>query len=378
MVGGALRRSSKRWFSASLGPIFGLATWGAFGRTASGEPSNDVASDPALSIEEAGRCLSAGAVTTGLRAWRGDRRIDERLRFAIVERGDSVAIVVYRDGEKAGARDFAVGGRTCSDVVRMVSLSVAIMIDQALLDARAPPPPPPPPQEESKTPPEEPTKPPPPSSPAPSPDRKPPALRRQPPTPATRPRALAFGLDAPTSAVSLGTLPSHAFGVGTAVVASLKEHYEGSFSVTALRSALTPFGPGRLEGLLVAVGLDMCLREPIWQRGLRVHAAACGGVTVGALEARPRGLQGSYSATLPYSAASFGMKLVVDLSDGPSSWRRSNPSRGRVALFVSSVLWVPFASPQFELQSRTGFGGSLLWEPDAVGLVFRLGPEFHF
>jgi len=166
--------------------------------------------------------------------------------------------------------------------------------------------------------------------------------------------------------------------VGSAVVASLKEHYEGSFSVTALRSALTPFGPGRLEGLLVAVGLDMCLREPIWQRGFRVHAAACTGVTVGALEARPRGLQGAYPATLPYSAASFGMKLVVDLSDGPSSWRHSNPSRSRVALFVSSVLWVPFASPQFELQSRTGSGGALLWEPDAVGLVFRLGPEFHF
>lgn len=375
MVGGALRRSSKRWFSASLGPIFGLATWGAFGRTASGQPSNDGASDPALSIEEAGRCLSARAVTTGLRAWRGDRPIDERLRFAIVERGDSVAIVVYRDGEKAGARDFAVGGRTCSDVVRMVSLSVAIMIDQALLGARAGPPPPP---QESETTREEPTKPPPPSSPATSPDRNPPALRRQPPTPATRPRAITFGLDAPTSAVSLGTLPSHAFGVGSAAVASLKERYEGSLSVTALRSALTPFGPGRLEGLLVAVGLDMCLREPIWQRGFRVHAAACTGVTVGALEARPRGLQGAYSATLPYSAASFGMKLVVDLSDGPSSWRRSNPSRSRVALFVSSVLWVPFASPQFELQSRTGVGGALLWEPDAVGLVFRLGPEFHF
>ncbi len=373
MLGGALVRSSKRWFSASLGPIFGLATWGAFGRTASGQPSNDGASDPALSIEEAGRCLNARAVTTGLRAWRGDRRIDERLRFAIFERGDSVAIVVYRDGEKAGARDFAVGGRTCSDVVRMVSLSVAIMIDQALLDARAGPPP-----QEDMTAPEEPTPPPPPSSPATSPERNPPPLRQRPQTPAPRPRALAFGLDAPTSAVSFGTLPSHAFGVGSAAVVRLTEHYEGGFSVTALRSALTPFGPGRLEGLLVAVGLDVCLREPIWQRGFRAHAAACGGITVGALEARPRGLRDAHSATLPYSAASFGVKLAVDLSDGPSSWRRSNPSRSRMALFISSVLWVPFMSPQFELQSRTGVGGSLLWEPDAVGLVLRLGPEFHF
>jgi hypothetical protein len=372
LLGGALLRSSKRWFSASLGPIFGLATWVAFGRTASGQPSNDGASDDALSIE-AGRCLSAQAVTTGLRAWRGDRRIDERLRFAIVERGDSVAIVVYRDGEKAGARDFAVGGRTCSDVVRMVSLSVAIMIDQALLGARASPT-----QESETPPPEEPAKPPPRSSPATSSARKPPALRQQPRTPATRPRALAFGLDAPTSVVSLGTLPAHAFGVGSAFVVGVKEHFEGSFSVTALRSALTPFGPARLEGLLVAAGLDICLREPIWERGFRVHAAACGGITVGALEARPRGFRDAYSATLPYSAASLGMKLVVDLADGSASWRHSNPSRSRMALFVSSVLWIPFASPQFELQSQTGALGSLLWQPHSVGLVFRLGPEFQF
>lgn len=158
----------------------------------------------------------------------------------------------------------------------------------------------------------------------------------------------------------------------------VKEHFEGSLSVTALRSALTPFGPASLEGLLVAVGLDMCLREPVWQRGFRVHAAACGGITVGALEARPRGFRDAYSATLPYTAASLGMKLVVDLADGAASWRQSNPSRSRVALFVSSVLWVPFAPPQFELQSQTRAGGALLWQPHAVGLVLRLGPEFQF
>ncbi len=377
MVGGVLLRSSKRWIRASLGPIVGLATWGACGRTASGQPSNDGASDPALSVDEPGRCLSARAVSTGLRTWRGDRRIDERLRFTIAERGDSVAIVVSRDGEHAGARDFDVGGRTCSDVVKMVSLSVAIMIDQALFDARpALPPRPPPPSQEGEAVPEEPT--PPSESPAVSPDRRPRSRRRRPPAPPARPRALAFGLDAPTSIVSFGTLPAHAFGVGSSVVANLKEHYEGSLSVTALRSALAPFGPGRLEGLLVAVGLDVCFREEVWRRGVRAHASACGGVTVGALEARPRGLQGAYSATLPYGAASVGMKLVVDLSDGPSSRRHPDPSRGRVSLFVSSALWIPFASPLFELQSRTGAGRALLWEPDAIGIVLRLGPEFRF
>ena len=60
----------------------------------------------------------------------------------------------------------------------------------------------------------------------------------------------------------------------------VKEHFEGSFSVTALRSAHTPFGPARLEGVLVTAGLDMCLREPAWRRGFggtraaRLHAQA--------------------------------------------------------------------------------------------------------
>lgn len=360
MFGGALARSAKRAFRVSIGLVFGLAAWVAFARTASAQP----ASDPALAIE-AGRCLSAQAVSTGLRAWRGDRPIDQRLRFDIVERGDSVAIVVFRDGEKAGARDFAVGGRTCSDVVRMVSLSVAIMIDQALFGA---PPPPPPESAPAPSAPEEPAEPPPPASPPAPSAQTPPPPRPRPKTPRPRPRALTFGLDAPTSAVALGTLPSHAFGVGGAVVIRLKEHYEGSLSATALRSAITPFGPASLEGLLLAFGLDICLREPIWQRGVRVHAAACGGITVGALEARPRGFRDAHSATLPYNAATVGLKLLVDLT----------PKAGRAALFASAALWIPFAAPQFELQPQTGAGGSLLWEPNAVGLLFRVGPEFHF
>lgn len=347
----------------SIGPLFGLAASAAVARTASAQESNRGRTDPALSIE-AGRCLSGPAVSTGLRAWRGDRPIDERLRFDIVERGDSVAIVVFRDGEKAGAREFEVGGRTCSDVVRMVSLSVAIMIDQALFGA------PPPPSQESTppSPPEEPAKPSPPTAAArPPTDPKASRPRQRTKAPTPRRRALSFGLDAPTPAVALGTLPSHAFGVGGAIVIRLKEHYEGSLSATALRSAITPFGPASLEGRLLAFGLDVCLREPIWQRGIRLHAAACGGITVGALEARPRGFRDAHSATLPYNAATVGLKLLVDLT-----------STNRVALFASSTLWIPFAAPQFELQPQTGAGGSLLWEPDAVGFLFRVGPEFHF
>jgi hypothetical protein len=131
-----------------------------------------------------------------------------------------------------------------------------------------------------------------------------------------------------------------------------------------------PFGPASLSATLALAELDVCARRPLWRGAFPGSGAACAGLALGSLHADARGLPDTHASSLPYTATTLSLEVLVELDP------RTPP--GRVAFFVSSALWIPLISPAFELESRSDPSGSLQWQSDAVGFSVRAGPEFRF
>lgn len=310
--------------------------------TAAPKMASDRSLAEALIVEPGATCLDRATLLADILSWRDTDRVDHRVTIRV--RGSdsnagSLEFVVELDGEIVAERPFHPAPADCTDLHAVVSLAIAIALDDTLagelgiVDPLAP--------VEQVQPgdgdlPRE-------RKPRPTPDRRGPGLA------VTAAGAMFAGL---TPRLSAGGLVS--FDIRP------RDHVDVRLGLLATHLPSFELDSGRVAATVAAGRVDLCWgTEPIAVR-LRV----CGGLAGGATVSRGTGFTTNFRQTTPWLAGLVGIDLAAHLV-GPLG----------LELRVEGVF--PFQRTRLDVRSE---GGQLLASEvfPVAGVLVAVGPRFEF
>jgi hypothetical protein len=272
----------------------------------------------ALTVEAGASCLDAETLAVHLEQWRGETPIPSGTRV-FVHGDDTLATVVHFDvhvGDALAAeRRFAEAPKDCADLHAIVSIAIAIALDDAparrLVGVVDPP--------EMKDGPMDPVEGAQPEGPEQlqgplepqEPDQRPESEGRE-PRPEAEPRGGGSRLMLDIRGEGgFGRAPGFGGGGIIGLDASLAPRFDLRVAVDTTVGAPVQLAGGRVDTLLPAVEIAACFAG----RTSRWRMRWCSGAGAGAVFARSSGLEQNGSTTLPWVALSTGGDARLRLGD---------------------------------------------------------------
>ncbi|GEM_PF-2243721 len=303
----------------------------------------------AVSLTPGATCLHTETLVEGIRSWRDDDALAQRV--TVVVHGDTddprrVGFDVHVDTHIAVHRDFERAPERCADLHAVLALAIAIALDDTLAtELGIVPPPSPVPVEVDTPPPIE-------AGEGDLPDFEDP----RPPERRARPR---MGLSA-VAGLYAGVAPRLSAGGALSFDVWPTDHLDIRIGVSTTHLPGYPLGAGTVATSIATGRFDLC-----WGTApLAVRLRLCAGFAGGASVSQGRGYSSNFRRALPWFAGIVGVDVLVHLV-------------GPLGLEIRIEGVVPTLRTELEVDSEAGANIDTVRFPP-IGLVVSVGPRINF
>ena len=258
----------------------------------------------ALQVDGSNPCLAKPVLSQAVAGWLDKDDIDDRISIRVKSEGDPashISFVLRKDDKPAAFRQFLQPPAECSDQRAVVALSIALAIDNALLESLGVKPEP---IELAETPPQ----PPPEARPKRRVPRPAPTVTPRPrPKPREPIRVHAFA----EAFAALRLLPDPSLGGLAGIDASWPKGLEVRAAAMVTAPTRVEIADSEAELSLAAIRFDGCFRQPLAPLQIR----SCAGIASGDVVAEGLGFDRDFGVALRWTAVIGRLDLLLPLGD---------------------------------------------------------------